>query len=102
MPEPVTETVTAVDGTELVVDTVGRGAPVVLIGGAFNDRGTVAGLAEQLASRLTVLTYDRRGRGASGDESRDYAVADEVADLAAVIDHAGGRASVFGDRKSVV
>jgi pimeloyl-ACP methyl ester carboxylesterase len=97
-----TETVTAVDGTELAVDTVGAGEPLVLIGGAFNDRTTVAGLAEQLAPRFAVLTYDRRGRGASGDESRDYAIADEVGDLAAVLAYAGGRAGVFGHSSGAV
>jgi pimeloyl-ACP methyl ester carboxylesterase len=100
--ETVTDTVLAVDGTALAVDTVGRGAPVVLIGGALNDRSTVAGLAEQLATRFTVLTYDRRGRGASGDESRDYAVDDEVGDLAGVLAHAGGRACVFGHSSGAV
>lgn len=100
--EIATETVTAVDGTELAVDFAGEGDPVVLIGGAFNDRTTVAGLAEQLAARFTVVTYDRRGRGASGDESQDYAIADEVGDLAAVIAQAGGRAGVFGHSSGAI
>lgn len=100
--QTVTESVSAVDGTELVVDTVGEGDAVVLIGGAFNDRSTVAGLAAQLASRFSVLTYDRRGRGASGDESQGYAIADEVGDLAAVLAYAGGRASVFGHSSGAI
>ena len=102
MTETLTETVSAVDGTEIVLDVVGAGEPVVLIGGAFNDRTTVAGLAAQLAPRFAVLTYDRRGRGASGDESRDYAIADEVGDLAAVLAYAGGRAGVFGHSSGAV
>ncbi|WP_157436746.1 alpha/beta fold hydrolase [Actinospica robiniae] len=100
--QTVTETVTAVDGTEIVIDVVGEGDAVVLIGGAFNDRSTVAGLAEQLASRFSVFTYDRRGRGASGDESQDYAIADEVGDLATVLGYAGGRASVFGHSSGAI
>ncbi|WP_042364101.1 alpha/beta fold hydrolase [Streptacidiphilus neutrinimicus] len=87
---------TSRDGTTLAVDAVGHGAPVVLIGGAFNDRSTVAALAAELAPHVTVVSYDRRGRGASDNKSTDYRVADELDDLAAVIAHSGGRASVFG------
>jgi hypothetical protein len=36
--------VTSKDGTSLAVTATGRGAPVILIGGAFNDRSTVAAL----------------------------------------------------------
>lgn len=36
--------ITSKDGTTLAVDTIGQGAPLILIGGAFNDRSTVAGL----------------------------------------------------------
>jgi hypothetical protein len=43
------------------------------------------------------VTYDRRCRGASDDRSEDYLVANEVDDLAAVIEHAGGRAPLIAD-----
>jgi pimeloyl-ACP methyl ester carboxylesterase len=89
------DTVTSADGTRIAVERVGEGRPVILIGGAFNDRSTVAGLAAALAPRFTAYTYDRRGRGDSGDGG-GYAVDRELEDLAAVIQHAGGRASVFG------
>ncbi|KAA9381550.1 alpha/beta hydrolase [Microbispora cellulosiformans] len=94
--------VVSADGTTLAVDAIGQGAPVILVGGAFNDRSTVAALAAELAPAFTVLTYDRRGRGASDDRSEDYQVANEVADLAAVIEHAGGRASAFGHSSGAV
>src|SRR5258708_38335421 len=86
------------DGTTLAVDTIGQGAPVILIGGAFNDRTTVAALAVALAPHLTAVTYDRRARGGSDDKSADYeyAALSEIEDLAAVIEHVGGRAGVFG------
>jgi pimeloyl-ACP methyl ester carboxylesterase len=93
---------TAEDGTTLVVDSIGAGRPLILIGGAFNDRSTVAGLGAELAGHFEVLTYDRRGRGASDDRAADYAVANEVGDLAAVIAHAGGRACVFGHSSGAV
>jgi pimeloyl-ACP methyl ester carboxylesterase len=52
-------------------------------------------MAERLAKRFTVFTYDRRGRGESGD-TPPYAIDREVEDLAAVIGEAGGSAMVAG------
>jgi pimeloyl-ACP methyl ester carboxylesterase len=63
------EWVTSADGTQIAVETVGEGRPVVLIGGAFNDRTTMAGLAQALSAYYQAAAYDRRGRGDSGDES---------------------------------
>src|SRR3989442_13386453 len=59
-------TVHSADGTKIAFDQTGQGPPVILIVGAFNDRSTGAPLAEALESQLTVLNYDRRGRGGSG------------------------------------
>ncbi len=67
------------------------------MGGAFQHRAIdpgTASLAELLAERLTVFHYDRRGRGDSGD-TPPYAVEREVEDLGALIEEAGGSASVF-------
>jgi pimeloyl-ACP methyl ester carboxylesterase len=63
--------------------------------GAFNTRSTTEPLAKALAPQFTVLNYDRRGRGDSGDAT-PYAVEREVEDIAALIAAAGGSASVFG------
>jgi pimeloyl-ACP methyl ester carboxylesterase len=83
------------DGTEIAFDQTGHGPPVILVVGAFNDRSTGAPLAKALESQLTVLNYDRRGRGASGD-TQPYSVEREVEDLDALIREAGGEARVFG------
>lgn len=83
------------DGTTIAFDRSGEGPPIILVVGAFNDRSTGAPLAEVLEPRFTVYTYDRRGRGASGDTA-PYAVDREVEDLEALIGEAGGSASVFG------
>jgi pimeloyl-ACP methyl ester carboxylesterase len=93
--------VTSADGTTIAYDRRGTGAPVILAGGAFNDRTTVAGLAEVLAADFTTIAYDRRGRGASGDTG-PYAVEREIEDIAALIAHAGGSASVFGHSSGAV
>src|SRR4051812_45993274 len=88
-------TVTSRDGTSIAFDCVGQGRPLVLVVGAFNDRTTGAPLADFLAPHFSVFTYDRRGRGDSGD-TLPYAVEREIDDLAAVMDAAGGAAAVFG------
>ncbi|QXV56175.1 alpha/beta hydrolase [Amycolatopsis sp. TNS106] len=95
------ETVTSADGTSIAFDRTGQGAPVILVGGAFNDRTTVAGLAATLAADFTVLAYDRRGRGDSG-AGAVYSVEREVEDLAALIEHVGGSAAVFGHSSGAV
>jgi pimeloyl-ACP methyl ester carboxylesterase len=90
-------TITSADGTTIAYDRIGAGDPLILIGGAFSYRrypGQVK-LAELLAARWTVYSYDRRGRGDSGD-GRDYAVEREIEDLSAVIAAAGGHAHVWG------
>lgn len=88
--------VASADGTPIAYESTGDGPPVILIGGAFNDRTTVTALAATLAPRLTAFVYDRRGRGDSGDNADAFEVEREIEDLAALIAAAGGRASLFG------
>jgi pimeloyl-ACP methyl ester carboxylesterase len=88
-------TTLSADGTKIAFDQTGDGPPVILVVGAFNDRSTGAPLAKALESHFTVLNYDRRGRGASGD-TEPYAVEREIEDLDALIREAGGAARVFG------
>ncbi|MET8328074.1 alpha/beta hydrolase [Streptomyces sp. NPDC005181] len=83
------------DGTLIAYRCRGDGPPVILVGGALSTAATEAPLAELLASRFSVVTYDRRGRGSSGD-GVPYAVEREIEDLAALIGRVGGRASMFG------
>ncbi|OQR63673.1 hydrolase [Streptomyces maremycinicus] len=83
------------DGTELAYARAGEGPAVILVSGAMSTGGTMAPLAALLADRCTVLRYDRRGRGGSGDTA-PYAVEREVEDLAALIDAVGGEAALYG------
>jgi pimeloyl-ACP methyl ester carboxylesterase len=85
------------DGTTIAYDRLGAGPPVILVDGAFCSRafGPMPKLAPLLARRFTVLTYDRRGRGDSGDTA-PYAVEREIEDLDALIREAGGSAFVYG------
>jgi len=88
-------TVASRDGTTIAFDRIGQGPPVILVVGAFNNRATGVPLAEFLAPHFSVFTYDRRGRGDSGD-TPPYAIDREIDDLAALIGAAGGAAAVFG------
>lgn len=89
------ETVRSSDGTEIAYQRVGSGPPLVYVGGALNDRNSGAPLARLLAGELTVYSYDRRGRGESGD-IEPYSADKELDDLHAVIEAAGGQAAVYG------
>jgi pimeloyl-ACP methyl ester carboxylesterase len=92
---PDIEKVTSQDGTSIGFERMGQGPAVVLVGGGSTNRFANAALAAHLAPEFTVLNYDRRGRGDSGD-TLPYEVEREIEDLAAVIDAAGGRAFVYG------
>jgi pimeloyl-ACP methyl ester carboxylesterase len=92
------ETVRSKDGTHIAFDRVGHGFPVVLVGGAFSYRtfGKLVQLGKLLADAgFTVVNYDRRGRGDSGD-TPPYAVEREIEDLEALIGAVGGEACAWG------
>ncbi|GAA3443813.1 alpha/beta fold hydrolase [Planomonospora venezuelensis] len=90
-------TTTSRDGTRIGFERTGAGPTLVLVdaAGGFREFGPMGSLAERLAGGFTVVTYDRRGRGESGD-TQPYAVEREVEDLAAVIEEGGGTAFVHG------
>jgi pimeloyl-ACP methyl ester carboxylesterase len=92
-----TQTLISTDGTTIVYERRGNGAALILIDGALCSRafGPSAKLASLLAQHFTVYTYDRRGRGESGN-TLPYSTSREVEDIAALIDVAGGLASLLG------
>ncbi|ABC82894.1 alpha/beta fold hydrolase [Anaeromyxobacter dehalogenans] len=85
------------DGTPIAFERHGAGPALIVVDGALCSRtfGPVPQLAPLLARRFTVIAYDRRGRGGSGDTA-PYAVAREVEDLAALVEAAGGAAAALG------
>ncbi len=85
------------DGTPIAFDRSGKGPPIILVDGAlcYRASGPMGPLAALLEPHFTVLTYDRRGRGDSGDTA-PYAVEREVEDIEALIGAAGGSAFVYG------
>ena len=85
------------DGTAIAYERSGSGPALILVDGALCSRafGPSAKLAPLLARHFTVYAYDRRGRGQSGD-TQPYSPAREVEDIAALIEEAGGSASLLG------
>ena len=90
-------TTTSRDGTIIAFTKRGSGPPLIIVDGAFcyRENGPATELASQLAQHFTVFTYDRRGRGQSGDTA-PYAVEREIEDLRAVANEAGADPFVVG------
>jgi pimeloyl-ACP methyl ester carboxylesterase len=91
------ETVRSADGTTIAYDQAGHGPVLIIVDGAMTTRssGTKPQLIDLLAAHFTVLGYDRRGRGDSGD-TQPYAVEREIEDIEALIDQVGPAASLYG------
>jgi hypothetical protein len=89
-----TNTVISKDGTRIVFDRIGRGSVVMLVDGALCSRALGPGvpLAALLTQHFTVFTYDRRGRGSSGN-TPPYSVEREIEDIEAMLNAAGARQS---------
>ena len=85
------------DGTRITYEQSGAGEAVLLVDGALGTRslGFWGGLPTLLAQHFSVIVYDRRGRGESGD-TLPYAVAREVEDIEALIDVCDGAAALYG------
>jgi pimeloyl-ACP methyl ester carboxylesterase len=97
------ETVVSKDGTRLAYDVVGEGPALVHVTGAVCHRTFFPILKDvkTLAKAFTVYSFDRRGRGDSGD-TRPYAPGREVDDIEAIIGAADGRAFVYGHSSGAV
>lgn len=89
--------VTSADGTRIAHTVQGDGPAVVIVDGALCHRGfgPARGIAAQLADSHRVFGYDRRGRGESGTGG-PYDVQREIEDLAALVEAAGGSATLLG------
>ncbi|HYG89228.1 MAG TPA: alpha/beta hydrolase [Azospirillum sp.] len=80
--------VAAINGVELHWELSGEeGAPVVLVHGSWGDHSTWDRIVPALAPSMRVLTYDRRGHSRSERPAMQGSVREDVADLAALIEH---------------
>jgi pimeloyl-ACP methyl ester carboxylesterase len=70
---------------------------LILVGGALSYRSFAGAneLVGLLDEHFTVINYDRRGRGDSGD-IQPYAVEREIEDIESLVDEAGGAAYLYG------
>ena len=90
-------TTTSRDGTIIAFTERGSGPPLIIVDGAFcyRENGPATELASVLTQHFTVFTYDRRGRGESGDIA-PYAVEREIEDLQAIANQAGAPPFALG------
>lgn len=92
-----TEFATSSDGTRIAFERDGSGPLLVLVDGAmcYRDFGPSQPFTAELRDRFTVVSYDRRGRGESGDASA-YTAELEIDDLRAVLAALGETPFVLG------
>jgi pimeloyl-ACP methyl ester carboxylesterase len=91
-----TKFVASRDGTPIAYNKIGRGPTLLVVNGAlgYRDMSFAKQLTTEFAKHFTVIDYDRRGRGQSGDQ-RTYSVDREVEDIEALVRAAGGPCYVF-------
>jgi pimeloyl-ACP methyl ester carboxylesterase len=99
--ETIQKTLRSKDGTIIAYEELGTGAVIILVDAALADRKGSAKLAKALAPNFRVISYDRRGRGKSGN-TLPYAVDREVEDIESLIDASGGLAYLFGSSSGSV
>jgi pimeloyl-ACP methyl ester carboxylesterase len=91
------KTVRSNDGTSIAFSRSGSGPALILVAGALCYRGfgPTPSIGKLLATRFSVIDYDRRGRGQSSDTA-PYALEREIEDINTLIQEAGGSAYLAG------
>jgi pimeloyl-ACP methyl ester carboxylesterase len=87
--------VTSGDGTKLAMRRYGSGTQLVLVHPSSGGLDSFAPIVPLLEG-FELWAYARRGYAPSGSCERPKTFADDVADLQAVLDAAGGQADVLG------
>lgn len=81
---------TLINGVKLYWELNGQaGDPLVLVHGSWGDHYGWGEIVPALAHSFRVLTYDRRGHSQSERPTAQGSVREDVADLAALIEHLG-------------
>jgi pimeloyl-ACP methyl ester carboxylesterase len=78
-----------VNGVRLFYELTGAGPPLVFVHGSWVDHTGWDLVVPGLSQRFRVLTYDRRGHSQSERPSTQGSADEDVADLAALIEHLG-------------
>jgi pimeloyl-ACP methyl ester carboxylesterase len=76
-----------VNGVQLFYEMTGSGPGLVLVHGSWGDHANWAAVAPALAESFRVVTYDRRGHSRSERLPGQGSVHEDVADVAALIEH---------------
>ncbi len=100
-PDAIQKTAISKDGTPIAYELTGSGPLLILVSAALTDRDGNRPLAKQLASSFTVLNYDRRGRGKSGNR-QPWAVEREIQDLETLANLSPGPVYLFGSSSGAV
>jgi hypothetical protein len=72
------ETITSADGTTTGWQRSGSGPPLLLVHGTTADHTRWSGISPQLDQHFAVHAMDRRGRGASTDDTEGYDILREA------------------------
>jgi pimeloyl-ACP methyl ester carboxylesterase len=80
--------VDSADGTRVAYRASGGGEPLLMVHGSGTSSADWVFALPVLRERFTVVTMDRRGRGASGD-APEHAMSREAEDVLAVLDAVG-------------
>jgi pimeloyl-ACP methyl ester carboxylesterase len=89
----------AINGVQLYWElSRGGGEPVILVHGSWGDHENWMPVLPALSNSLNIATYDRRGHSRSERPPGQGSIQQDVADLAALIEHVfGGPAHVIGN-----
>ena len=85
------------NGTQLFYQEFGSGDPLVLVHGSWVSHKEWTAIVPSLTGRFRVILYDRRGHGQSERLPTQGSLHEDVADLAAVIEHFGSPAHVVAN-----
>jgi pimeloyl-ACP methyl ester carboxylesterase len=86
------------DGVEIYYEVLGAGPAVLLTHGYASSSQMWRGQIEPLAKHFRLIVWDMRGHGksASPDDPSLYSEEHTVADMAALLEHAGVDAAIMG------
>ncbi len=86
-----------INGVKIFIEEFGSGDPLILVHGSWVDHIEWPLIAPDLAERFRVVVYDRRGHSQSERLPTQGSVREDMSDLAAIIERAGGPAHVLGN-----
>jgi len=89
------------DGVSIGIEVFGTGDTVLLVHGTTSEKKWWMDFIERQSSKYTVIAYDRRGRGDSGDHS-DYSIEKEFDDLVAVLESVDEPVNLFGHSSGAI